>query len=215
MSRAASRPATFKSFSHPRRTRSLLAFRSISRGRKPDGTGGQHERPPIVRSGNGGADRRRHDLVATIGEGHRPRCDSATVGRLVSIALVFTMAEIDDIHARLGNAQSLADYLRALATIGVVRFESFVADGHSEFFDSDGDHVASSAHHKVLSIANSSDRDAFLEQLRRHNDGETSYVEMSEGLADSGIEKWVADTTLMTMTYFDRAGDAILVEHVE
>ena len=29
---------------------------------------------------------------------------------------------------------------------------------------------------------------------------------MSKGLADSGIEKWVADTTLLTMTYVDRAG---------
>ena len=125
------------------------------------------------------------------------------------------MAQIDDIHARLGNADSLADYLRALATIGVVRFDSYVADGHSEFFDADGERVASSAHHDVLAIAESSDRDALLESLRLHHDGKTSYVEMSEGLADSGIEKWVAETSRMTMTYVDRAGEALLVERVE
>ncbi len=124
------------------------------------------------------------------------------------------MAEIDDLHARLGHAESLADYLRSLAALGVVRFDSFVTDGHSTFFGSDGQSVVSPAHHQVLAVADVSDRDSFLEHLRRHSDGETSYVEMSQGLAESGVEKWVADTTGLTMTYLDAAGVALLVEHV-
>ncbi|MGO4258240.1 GNAT family N-acetyltransferase [Marmoricola sp. RAF53] len=130
-------------------------------------------------------------------------------------AAVFTMSQIDDIHARLGRADSVAAYLRALAEIGVVRFDSFVTDGHSEYVDAAGGRVVSAAHHPVLRIAGTSDRDAFLEHLRLHADGRTSYVEMSEGLAASGIEKWVADTALLTMTYVDRAGRALLVQHLE
>jgi uncharacterized protein YbcV (DUF1398 family) len=125
------------------------------------------------------------------------------------------MVQIDDLHARLGHADSLADYLRGLAAIGVVRFESFVTDGHSEFLSSDGQRVISPAHHEVLAVAEVSDRGSFLRHLRRHSDGETSYVEMSEGLAESGVEKWVADTTGLTMTYLDRAGAPLLVERVE
>ena len=125
------------------------------------------------------------------------------------------MAQIDDLHARLGRAESLADYLRGLAAIGVVRFESFVTDGHSEFFSADGYQVDSPTHHKVLLVADMSDRGAFLEHLRRHSAGETSYFEMSEGLAASGVEKWVADTAALTMTYCDRAGVALLIEKVE
>ena len=59
------------------------------------------------------------------------------------------------------------------------------------------------------------DRATFLEHLRRHLDGETSYLEMSEGLAMCGVEKWVADTSALTMTYCDRAGLTLLVDGVE
>jgi uncharacterized protein YbcV (DUF1398 family) len=67
----------------------------------------------------------------------------------------------------------------------------------------------------VLAVTGWSDRDAVLEHLRRHSAGETSYVEMSRSLAQSGVEKWVADTAAMTMTYQDRAGVVLLVEEVE
>jgi uncharacterized protein YbcV (DUF1398 family) len=127
---------------------------------------------------------------------------------------MFTMAQIDDLHDRLGRADSLADYLRGLAAIGVVRFESFVTDGRSEYFSADDQRVVSAAHHEVLVVSQPSDRDAFLEHLRRHADGETSYVEMCRGLAAAGVEKWVADTSDLTMTYRDRAGVALLVDQV-
>jgi uncharacterized protein YbcV (DUF1398 family) len=128
---------------------------------------------------------------------------------------MFTLGQIDDLHARLGRAESLADYLRGLAEIGVVRFDSFLVDGHSEFFGADGRSVVSPAHHQELAVADVSDRAALLEHLQRHTDKETSYVEMSAGLAASGVEKWVADTAALTMTYCDRNGVALLVEVVE
>jgi uncharacterized protein YbcV (DUF1398 family) len=124
------------------------------------------------------------------------------------------MAQIDDLHARLGRAESLADYLRGLAALGVVRFDSYLSDGHSEFFGPDGQRVVSPAHHDVLVVAEVSDRRAFLEHLRRHGEGETSYVEMSAGLAASGIEKWVGDTVALTMSYCDRSGAVLLVQQV-
>ncbi len=63
-------------------------------------------------------------------------------------------------------------------------------------------------------IALTSDRDAFLDHLQRHARGETSYLDMSRGLADSGIEKWTVETRAMTMTFYDRAGDVQLVEQI-
>jgi uncharacterized protein YbcV (DUF1398 family) len=125
------------------------------------------------------------------------------------------MAEIDDLHSRLGRAETLADYLRGLAALGVVRFESFLVDGHSEFFDADGRSVVSSPHHEQMAVAEVVDRAAFLEHLERHRNKQTAYVEMSAGLAASGVEKWVVDTTALTMTYCDPAGVALLVESVE
>ncbi len=127
---------------------------------------------------------------------------------------MFTIEQIDALHGRLGSAETLADYVRALAAIGVVRYDSYVFDGHSEFVGLDAHRVVSSAVHDELTVAESSDREAFLDHLKRHERGETSYLEMSRGLADTGIEKWTVDTAAMSMTFYDRLGDGVLVEQI-
>ena len=63
-------------------------------------------------------------------------------------------------------------------------------------------------------IADTSDREDILKHLRLHEQGETSYVEMSRGLAESGIEKWTVDTNKMTMTFCDKAGKQLLIEAI-
>ena len=101
---------------------------------------------------------------------------------------MFTIEQIEELHERLGKAETLADYVRSLSALGVARYDSFVADGHSEYLGHDGHRVISHAVHNELTVAQSSDRGASIDHLRRHEQGETSYLEMSSGLADSGIE---------------------------
>lgn len=109
----------------------------------------------------------------------------------------------------------LSDYVGSLAAIGVGHYDSFVSDGHSEYVGDNAQRVMSRGIHDELCVAESSDRDAFLEHLRRHERGETSYVEMSRGLADSGVDRWTVDTRAMTMTFYDRSGEILLVEQIK
>lgn len=44
---------------------------------------------------------------------------------------------------------------------------------------------------------------------------ETTYLEMSRGLAQSGIEKWTVDTGRRTMTFYDKAGRETLVGEIQ
>jgi hypothetical protein len=37
---------------------------------------------------------------------------------------------------------------------------------------------------------------------------------MSQGLADSGIERWTVDTAAMSMTFYNRSGHALRVEQI-
>jgi putative acetyltransferase len=127
---------------------------------------------------------------------------------------LFTIEQLDEIHDRLGTMESLADYVRALREVGVDRYESWIGDGHSEYFAADGRSVMSPAAHEVLPIADVGDPAAVVEHLRRHEVGETGYVEMSRSLAASGVEKWAVDTSAMTLTYLDRRGRALLVEEI-
>jgi uncharacterized protein YbcV (DUF1398 family) len=104
--------------------------------------------------------------------------------------------------------------MRALRAIGVERYDSYLADGHSEYFGRGGYKIVSPPEHEVLAIAESSQRETFLEHLGRHERRETSYLEMSKGLAESGIEKWTVDTGRMTMKFYDKAGAEMLVEQI-
>jgi len=54
-----------------------------------------------------------------------------------------------------------------------------------------------------------------IEHLDLHNQQKTSYLEMSKGLADSGVEKWTFDTNNMTITYCDKAGNEMLAEAIK
>jgi uncharacterized protein YbcV (DUF1398 family) len=129
--------------------------------------------------------------------------------------LMFTLDQINNIHDRLGNAETLSLYLEALRNIGVEKCVSFIADGHSEYFGMGGHIVASPPVHERLSIAETSNRENFLKHLSLHNEGKTRYLEMSKGLADSGIEKWTFDTNKMTITYSDKEDNQILVEAIQ
>ena len=133
---------------------------------------------------------------------------------LISVSAVFTIEEIDEVHERLGNANTLPEYVRSLRGLGVVRYDSFISDGHSEFFGRDGRSVVSHGVHGELTIAEKSHPEAFLEHLRCHERGETSYLEMSNGLAASGVEKWTVDTDMMTMTFCDQSGQTLLVKPI-
>ena len=127
---------------------------------------------------------------------------------------MFTLEQINDLHDRLGRAETLAAYLRGLRTIGVVCVDSYLADGHAEFFGGGHSVVSPPAHHH-LAVAETADREEFVRHLTLHEQGTTSYVAMSEGLARSGIEKWTMDTGTLTVTYYDKAGNEMLAQRVE
>jgi uncharacterized protein YbcV (DUF1398 family) len=95
----------------------------------------------------------------------------------------------------------------------VEQYDSYLADGHSEYFGQGGHRVVSPAMHEVLPVAETGQRETFLQHLRRHELRQTTYLEMSRSLAQSGIEKWTVDTGRMTMTS-DKAGREMLVEQI-
>ena len=127
---------------------------------------------------------------------------------------MFTIEQINDLHARLGRARTFSEYVLALKSLVVERYDSYLADGHSEYFGQGGHRVVSPPVHEVLPVAETGQRETFLQHLRWHERRQTTYLEMSRGLAQSGVEKWTVDTGRMTMTFYDKAGREMLVEHI-
>jgi uncharacterized protein YbcV (DUF1398 family) len=127
---------------------------------------------------------------------------------------MFTLEQINEIHDRLGSGKSFAQYVEALHAIGVETYDSYIMDGHSEYFGDSGHKVISPPAHEMLTIADTSDKERFLKHLNLHDQGKTSYLELSKGLADSGIEKWTVDTKNMTMTFYDKLEHEMLAETI-
>jgi uncharacterized protein YbcV (DUF1398 family) len=72
------------------------------------------------------------------------------------------MKEINQIHEKFGKAETLVQYLKALRLKGIIRQDSFIEDGHSEYYSEDGLVVASPPVHTVLKVADESDRGELL-----------------------------------------------------
>ncbi len=125
-----------------------------------------------------------------------------------------TLAQIDLLHERLGKADSLDEYCRALADLGVTGFDSYVVDGHTVFRTTEGTELASPAHHDVVEIAVAPDHAAVRRALDRAAAGEVGYVEMSTLLGAAGLERWSVDTQRLVMTYVDSLGETVLVEQL-
>jgi hypothetical protein len=96
--------------------------------------------------------------------------------------VMFTIEQINDFHARLGSARTLPEYVLALKGLGVERYDSYLADGHSEYFGQ-GDHkVVSPPVHDVLPVAETSQRETFLQHLRQHGRREDDLLRDVQGL---------------------------------
>ena len=104
--------------------------------------------------------------------------------------------------AKDGNTRQLSHY------------ESFVADGHTDYLGKDDYKILSPAKYDDLTIANDSNTEQFRTDIKAHQQGKTDYLTFCNDCAKSGIEKWVVDIENMTCTYYGKARDEVLVEHI-
>jgi uncharacterized protein YbcV (DUF1398 family) len=125
-----------------------------------------------------------------------------------------TLDQIQKIHDELGNSNTLASYLHALRSIGVLQYTSFISDGHSEYFCLNDEMVVSKAVHETFTVSDNVDNKQFLSVMSLTTEGKIGYIEMSKKLADSGIKGWVFDTKDLTISYIDKAGAIIYQELV-
>ena len=72
---------------------------------------------------------------------------------------MFTIEQINELHERLGEADTLFEYVCALNAIGVEKYDSYLTDGHSEYFGKQGHKVISPPAHDKLSIAEKSNKE--------------------------------------------------------
>lgn len=125
---------------------------------------------------------------------------------------MFTIEQIKSAHSKVKSGADFPSYIQDLKQLGVISYDAYVSDGHTDYFGANNFKTSSPAKYDSLAIANLTDENQFKSDLKAHQQGKTNYPTFCGDCAKSGIEKWVVILEKMTCTYYDKAGNEILEE---
>lgn len=127
---------------------------------------------------------------------------------------MFTVKQIKAAHLKVKSGADFPEYIQDIKKLGVTRYETYVADGHTDYYGTDDFKSSSPASYDELKIAEVSNVAQFTTDLEAHQQGKTTYADFCHDCARSGIEKWAVSMNAMTCTYYDKAGKEILIEPI-
>lgn len=127
---------------------------------------------------------------------------------------MFTIEQIQAAHSHVKSGADFPAYIQNLIRLGVTGYETYTRDGHSVYARNDGFRVESAPIYNSLQVSAQSNKSRFQMNLKANQTGKTDFITFCNDSAASGIEKWVVDTAGMTCTYFDKAGNEVLVEKI-
>lgn len=125
---------------------------------------------------------------------------------------MFTIEQIKSAHGKVKSGADFPSYIQDLKQLGVIFYDAYVSDGHTDYFGANNFKITSPAKYETLLIADVPDENQFKSDLKAHQQGKTNYPTFCSDCAKSGIEKWVVILEKMTCTYYDKAGNEILEE---
>lgn len=127
---------------------------------------------------------------------------------------MFTVAQIEQIHNKVKSGADFPGYIREIKQLGVAAYETWVSDSHTEYFGKDGFQTGSAPKYAPLLIAEAIEKERFSGYLKIHQQGQTGYYTFCTHCAQTGVERWVVSLDKMTCTYYDKAGNEVLVEQI-
>ena len=127
---------------------------------------------------------------------------------------MFTAEQIKIAHSKVKSGKDFPSYIKEIKALGVSHYEAYVADGHINYHGANDYTVKVPAKYEPLVIADTSKSKEFKAELIAHQQGKTDFLTFIKMCATFGIEKWTIDMDKMTCTYYDKAGNAILIEEI-
>jgi len=127
---------------------------------------------------------------------------------------MFTIEAITAAHAKVKSGADFPNYIQDIIKLGVTAYETYVSDSRTLYFRKDNYAVESAAKYAPLTIADKSDAAPFIKELKEHQQGKSDYLSFCRSCAKYGVEKWVVDMARMTCSYYDKAGNEMLVENI-
>ncbi|TPG44068.1 DUF1398 domain-containing protein [Flavobacterium pectinovorum] len=127
---------------------------------------------------------------------------------------MFTIEQIKEAHSKVKSGADFPNYIQDLIILGVKGYDTFVHDGHVEYYGVNNYNVTSDEKYDEIKVAAFANKERFIEFLVIHQSGQTDYLTFCNHAAQCGIAKWRVDIIEMTCTYYDKSGDEILIEKI-
>lgn len=127
---------------------------------------------------------------------------------------MFTVEQIKTAHSKVKSGADFPSYIKEIKLLGVTHYEAYVTDGHIDYHGANNYIVKVPEKYEPLTIADVAKVQQFKTELIAHQQGKTDYLTFIKMCAETGIEKWEICMTKMTCTYYDKAGNDILVEQI-
>lgn len=127
---------------------------------------------------------------------------------------MFTIEQVKAAHSKVKSGADFPAYIQDLKKLGVVHYETLVSDGRTKYYGVNNYETSSAAKYDTLNIAEKVKAEQFRADLKAHQLGKTNFPDFCRICAETGIEKWVVRTDKMTCTYYNKAGNEILVEEI-
>ncbi len=127
---------------------------------------------------------------------------------------MFTVEQIKAAHSKVKSGADFPPYIKEIKGLGVTHYEAYVTDGHINYHGANNYTAKIPAKYDPLVIADTSKVDEFKKELVAHQQGKTDFLTFIKMCSTIGIEKWTICMDKMTCTYYDIAGNEILVEQI-
>ncbi len=127
---------------------------------------------------------------------------------------MFTVEQIKAAHSKVKSGADFPAYVKEIKALGVTHYEAYVSDGHIDYHGANNYTAKVPAKYDPLIIADTAKSQGFKAELVAHQQGKTDFLTFIKMCATFGIEKWEICMDKMTCTYYDKAGNEILVEPI-
>ncbi len=127
---------------------------------------------------------------------------------------MFAVEQIEQAHDKVKSGADFPKYIQEIKALGVVAFETWVKDSHTEYFGLNNYQTKSNPQYNTLTISEVTDKEKFSHYLKIHQQGQTDYYTFCTHCAETGIEKWIVSLDKMTCIYFNKAENEILEERI-
>ncbi|TCC97312.1 DUF1398 domain-containing protein [Pedobacter hiemivivus] len=121
---------------------------------------------------------------------------------------------IEQEHEKVKSGADFPQYIQAIKKLGVEEFVTYVSDSHTQYFRNNGSQLSSKAKCEPLVVAAVSNKKKFAKYLKMHQAGQTDYLSFCKHCAETGIDRWIVNLSLMTCTYYDQKDQLILTESI-